>query len=328
MIELELFLDNTAWNQSWLLNPIDISTETEKFSGVVISETLEKVDIETIRCVLTVTAELPEPPQPIPSVITSNTNNYPTIKRLRPSAGTSWPIPENSELLVSFIQDNPKHALAIGSLYNKNKTDPVKNTNTSQHILRANTETEFIINDECSALSFKHEKNNINLTQNLDITSSAGNIFLQSAQNMMYHSEQDTHETTEKNYIRHVSQYFKLGTHIGNIELDTEKNITVQANKNIILNSTEKLSIVGHENLNLISQEQLSLLSQNNAIISSKGNLTLHSDQALVMIADESITLVQNGNRIEITKDAINITAPQVSVSGQTIVSVKPTSPA
>jgi hypothetical protein len=85
---------------------------------------------------------------------------------------------------------------------------------------------------------------------------------------------------------------------------------------------------VGHENLNLISQEQLSLLSQNNAIIPSKGNLTLHSDQALFMIADESITLVQNGNRIEITKDAINITAPQVSVSGQTIVSVKPTSPA
>src|SRR5260221_11239835 len=104
MVDVEIFLGSDTLNQSWLLNTIDISSSshTEIFSGIVISETLERIDYNIIRCLLTVADQLPEYPEEFPAVITPNIKTYPDIKTRSTSSGTSWPIPESSETSVSF----------------------------------------------------------------------------------------------------------------------------------------------------------------------------------------------------------------------------------
>jgi uncharacterized protein (DUF2345 family) len=326
MVEIELFLDNQAWHQSWLLSTVDISSNTEKFSGVVISEILEKIDGETVRCLLTVAAHLPEIPQEIPSVISSNTELYPNLKRLSPSAGTSWPIPNSSEILISFVENNLNNPIAIGSLYNNLKTDVVNNQNSTQHILRANSDSELVIDDDKPNLNFMHKQHNIHLSDSVAITTPK-KILIQASKNIISQSQHDAIETAENNYTRNVGRNFNLNTQTGNIEYNSGKDLNITSSKNIILSSPKNISINSSELLAIHSTSKQSILGQNNIAIKSSGMIKLDTNQDLYIIAEKKIMLNLNGSSIEITDGTINFNAPQITVSGQVMLSVKPTSP-
>ncbi|HEV2614151.1 MAG TPA: hypothetical protein VGV92_05530 [Gammaproteobacteria bacterium] len=326
MGEIELFLGNEAWQQSWLLDEITISSDTATFSGTVTAESLEWVDPKTVRCLLTVESTLPSPIEDHPSVITSNTNIYPNITRLSPSAGTSWPIPESSELLVGFIQNNLNQPIALGSLYNNDKTDPVCNMNSSEHILRANDQTEIIMDDENPTVIFNHKKNNISLTQDLKFNTITGNIMLNASQNIIYHSQEHTHETSENNYTRTVQQNFSVNTQIGHMNYEIGNNLKLISNNNINLSSPQTISIQSQAAINLSAT--LSLMSQKGINITSSGEINISSDNNLTIIGEENIQICSGGSTIEITKEGvINFNAPSITISGQPILSVRPTSP-
>ena len=56
--------------------------------------------------------------------------------------------------------------------------------------------------------------------------------------------------------------------------------------------------------------------------------MTINSGEDLSIIAEHNIRLCFNNNTIEITKDGtINFNAPTITVSGQPILSVKPSIP-
>jgi len=330
MVDIEIFLDSSAWNQSWLLNQIDItsSSHTEIFSGIVISETLEKIDHKTMRCLLTVAHQLPDYPEEFPAVITANINHYPDIKILSPSAGTSWPLPESSEILVSFIENNSNKPIILGSLFNHNKSDPISTQNASQHILRANPNTELLVDDLKSQLKFTHKQNSLNLTQDINIENPVGNIFIETQKNIFYQSQLDTHETTESNYIRTITKNFSLNTQAGNIKFNTEKNIEISAEQNINIQANQDIYLESKNLLQLDSKNTVALLGSESLSIESDGNISADTaNQDLYIMAENHIKITQNGNTIEIKDGVINFNAPQIVVSGQPILRVKPTSP-
>ena len=329
MVDVEIFLGSDAWNQSWLLNQIDISSssDTKIFSGIVISETLERIDDKTIRVLLTVESQPPEYPEEFPAVITANINNYPDIKRLSPSAGTSWPIPESSEILVSFIENNINQPIILGSLFNHNKTDPVSTQNSSQHILRANPNTEFLIDDGKSQIKFTHKQNALILDHDIKINNPTGNIFIATQKNIFYHSKLDTHEITENNYTRKITKNFSLNSQRGNIQCDAEKDLILSAEQNINIQTNKNIILDSNNLLNLEAQKIIALLGSEKLTIESSGNITVDANQDLYIMAENSIRISQNGSSIEIKDGVINFNALQIVVSGQPILSVKPTSP-
>lgn len=318
MIDVELFLGPEAWDQSWLLNAVDISSDTETFSGIVTAEDLEWVDPQTIRCLLHIESHPAVLQKNHPSVITSNTSIYPNIKRLSPSAGTSWPIPDSSELLVC-------QGIAIGSLYNKNKADPVQSQNATQHILRAHDQTEFMIDDESSTLQFKHQENKITLTDDLAVMNPTGNILLQTARDIHYQSQGNTQETCENNYTRVIKKRFHAQADA--MHYRAKKNLDLQADNNFNLSSAKNIML---ESATLSSASKiLNITSRQTLYIQSLGAITIRAEGSLMIMAEENIKLNQNGNSIEINKDGtINFNAPTITVSGQPILSVKPTGPA
>lgn len=326
MSEIELFLGNEAWQESWLLSDVTISSDTATFSGTITAESLEWVDPKTIRCLLTVEAKLPSPAENHPSVITSNTNIYQNIPRLSPSAGTSWPIPDNSELLVGFIQDNLNQPIALGSLYNNDKIDPVQEKNSTQHILRANDQAELIMDDKNPTVRFNYQKNTISLTQDLVINNITGNIILDASQKMIYHSQQNTHEICENNYSRAVQKNFSTNTQTGNMNYQAANNLELNSKDNIHLSSPQNITLQSQATVNL--NATLSLMSRQGTTITSSGEMNISSDNDLTIIGEENIQICLGSSVIEITKDGIiNFNAPSITISGQPIVSVKPTSP-
>jgi len=314
MVELELFLDETLWNQSWLLNDVDITDGTETFSGVITAENFSWVDPKTLRCLFTVEASPQTIPVTTPSVITAHNSDYPDIKKLSPSAGTSWPIPDHTEILLS-------QNIALGTLYNHAKIDPVNDKNHSQHVLRANSRAEFLIDDALTILKFTFAQTHLQLSDKFLLENPTGKIMTESKE-MQYCSKQDSQKNIGGNYIQAVQENFNTATHTGNINYCT-KNMAIQ-NQNYLLLNADALYFKSPR-LKYESQDEFNLNSAKEIILESQEEMTIQVGEELCIIGEKEIMLRQNANTIKISSDEISVTADQITATGQVILSVKPT---
>ncbi|MDX2164573.1 MAG: hypothetical protein SFW07_04045 [Gammaproteobacteria bacterium] len=313
MVELELFLDETHWNESWLLNEVEISDGSETFSGVITAENFSWVDPKTIRALFTVEASPPILPITTPSVITAHNSDYPDIKKISPSAGTSWPIPDNTEILLS-------QNCAIGTLYNHVKTDPVRDKNHTEHILRANSKVEFLIDDAVDTLKFTFAQTHLELSDKFLLKNSTGKIISESKE-LHHRTEQNTEKNIGGSYIQAVQYDFNMSTHTGNINY-TAKNITAQTPDYLCLEA----DVLYFKSPVFIQQcQDESLLNTQKSILESNRNFNLDAAQDLYIIGEKEIILDLNGNSIKILSDEISVTASQITATGQVILSVKPT---
>ncbi len=311
MVELELFLDESMWNQSWLLSEVQINSGTETFSGTITAEVFSWVDPETVRAAFTVEACVNSPPIPTPSVVTSHSR----CKALTPSAGTSWPIPNNTEILLS-------QNIAIGTLYNHAMQDPVQDKNYSQHILRANEQTEFLIDDAINQIKFKHGDNQFKLDKNISFINPQGNIFI-NAHDVNYQSQNDIMENAGRNITYQTTENYSARTQSGNIAIHTSQ-LNNHAKQNIFLTAKKELEFKSNA-INLTSEHDINFQSTECLTLQSHGSVEISGNDDISIIGEKAIILSLNGNTIEITSDRITITANQVTVSGQLILSVMPT---
>lgn len=323
MIELELYVDPTHWNQSWLFNSVEISSADEHFTGTITAEIFSWVDPETIRCLFTIEATPQAWPSPTPSVITAHNTDYPNVQKLSPSAGTAWPIPEHTELLLSHLHENPSQVIALGTLYNHANTDVISTENNSHHVLRANAHTAFLIDDATSAMHFIYDQTHLTLTKDYSLKNPNG-IFSMRGKGLTQTSQKNTREHCGENYTRTITDHFISATQHGNIIFHANQGMRYHTSQQLLLSAGKTLLFESDRFLHLC-QKNMNLTSTKGVILNSEEDIDIQAGKTVTIIGEKTITLSQGGNTLTISSDEISLTADQITVSGQVILSVKPT---
>lgn len=330
MIELEIILDRDNWPSSWLLNPVEITAASGQslFSGIITAENYELINASSLKAVFIIQPLLPLPSPEKPSVITRPIHQYPDIPHLSPSEGTLWPIPENSEVLISTINHNPDNPIALASLYNHINFNPVTQQNFSEHILKTSHQNQFLISDNKNNLSFIYQTNKINLNNNLSLINQLGNTVLNSQKNIQYTIQKNLIETSENNYIKILHKNFSIATEAGNISYKSTKSIYTETNHSINFTATQTIEI-NTAHLENLSEKNLAIMAQHAITLESLGEILFQAGEEITIASEETLKLMMGNSYIEILKSGIiNFNAPQITVSGQPILSVVPIGPA
>ncbi|ODN41264.1 type VI secretion system Vgr family protein [Piscirickettsia litoralis] len=95
---------------------------------------------------------------------------YFKARKLEPFSGENYgmhlPLKPNSEVLISFIEGYPESPIIIGSLYNSNRVNVVKDSNAYDHIIRSKSGSEIKFSDKENepSLQIKHPGFNWNIS--------------------------------------------------------------------------------------------------------------------------------------------------------------------
>lgn len=324
--------DPTLWPDSWLLTSVEITSPMDSniiYTGIITAETFERIDADTLKAVFIIQTELPECNTDKPAVITAMREDYPTIPHLSPSENTYWPIPSQSELFISFLNNNYDNPIAQGSLYNQLNIDPVTQKNSSDHVLRTPNQNQFIISDTENSLGFIYQDNKIFLNKNINLLNTMGQTVFNTYKSINYIIQSNLTENSGNDYTQVIKNNFNMATTQGNIIYQTQKNISLNSKHSLIIHSKNLLNI-NTALFSANSTKNLNLNTTQDIILEASENMTFQTTQDILITAENTLKIILNSQTyIEITKSGvINFSAPQITVSGQPILSVVPTTPA
>jgi hypothetical protein len=263
---------------------------------------------------------------------TAYTQAMPQLKRITPYSGLHFPLQDNAEILLSHLYGNSHEPVIVGSLHNKEQSNPVTSQNFKQHIFKSQA-GNFLCADDNSRWIIQNANSENLLELNTLLSQitlqSKGNINFSGNNNIIYHTKNNLNQTSGNNLVQKVERQFSLTTLSGNINhqsklnyiIENKNNAYLNASQNILFESAQKFILNSQNNLSLTIQgEQFSLQSQSGNIIISSGK-----DLHITGKRNGNITISNGEASIEITQDGtINLTGSQISLSGQPLFSVQP----
>lgn len=243
-------------------------------------------------------------------------------------SGFHFPLPKNTEVLITHINGDPNRPLIAGALNNSINPSPVTSINPAQHIAKTISGNQFMIEEyehnnclEFSAanqqLQFKmktdYNEHAINLyTEGGDINIRAGKNFTQKALAI--------YQKIGNNYVLENNGAFTINSNLGNILFQSENNLVFSgksvsaiSNNNQVFNSENEVLLESSEMLFIQAAEGRSTVKNKIKILAGR-NIRISSNNLIsLIIGNTSITL--NKNIFSVNGKIVNFICNQFNCS-------------